>query len=99
MSHKEFWLAMLEKIMKEWTLGSHLVMKITPRVPGYIIIMDIGQKYNSQKMLGFIANDWNGSIIQVIPIYLFPLKIIMMFLFDLLFVLTCLSVISMTLMQ
>ena len=33
-SHKSFCLSTLEKLMKDWPAGSHLVMKITPRVSG-----------------------------------------------------------------
>ena len=33
-SHKGFSLATLEKLMKEWPVGSHIVMKTPPRVSG-----------------------------------------------------------------
>ena len=38
---KGFFLATLEKLMREWPGGSHIVMKIIPRVPGDIPLMDI----------------------------------------------------------
>ena len=41
--------------MKDWPVGSYFVMKITPRVPGGIPLIAIGYKYNSRKVLGFIA--------------------------------------------
>ena len=42
--HKGFCLATLENFMKDWPGGSYLVMKITPRIPGGIPLMDIGYK-------------------------------------------------------
>ena len=36
MSHKGFCLATLEKFTRYWPLGSYLVMKITPKIPGGI---------------------------------------------------------------
>ena len=46
--------------MKDWPVGSYLVMKITPRVPDGIPIKEIGYWYNSRKVLGFIATDGAG---------------------------------------
>ena len=60
-SHKGFCLATLEKLMKDWPRGSYLVMKNTPRFPGEITIIDIGYKYNSRKVLGFIATEGDVS--------------------------------------
>ena len=54
-SHKGFFLAKLEKLMKEWPVGSHLFMKSMPRVHGDRPLMVIGYKYRSQKVLGFIS--------------------------------------------
>ena len=56
-SHKVFCLGTLEKLMKDWQRGSYLVMNNTPRFPGEIPILDIGYKYNSRKVLGFIATE------------------------------------------
>ena len=42
--HKGFCLATLERLIKEWPGGSYLVMKINPRVPGDIPLMNIGYK-------------------------------------------------------
>ena len=61
MSHKGFCLATFENLMKDWPGGSYLVMKITPRVPGSIPLLAIGYKYNSRKVLGFIATEGAGS--------------------------------------
>ena len=41
-SHKGFCLATLEKLMKYWSGGSYIVMKITPKVPGGRPLLDIG---------------------------------------------------------
>ena len=40
-SHKVFFLAKLEKSMKQWTGGSYLVTKSTPIFPGDIPLMGI----------------------------------------------------------
>ena len=45
-SHKGFCLATLEKLMKDWPIGSYLVMKSTPRVTGGKPLLAIG--YNLQ---------------------------------------------------
>ena len=55
-SHKGSCLDTLEMLMKDWLGGSYLVLKITPRVPGDRPLMYIGYKYNSKKVLVFIAN-------------------------------------------
>ena len=58
---KGFCLSMLENLMKDWLGGSYLVMNSTPRVPGGILLLDIGCKCNSRKVLGFIATQ--GAVI------------------------------------
>ena len=60
-SHNGFYLATLEKLMKDWPGGSYLVMEITPRVPVGRPILNIGYKYNSRKVLGFISAEGAGS--------------------------------------
>ena len=52
---------MLENLMKYWPGGSYLVMKITTIFPGEIPLLAIGYKYNSRKVLGFIATEGAGS--------------------------------------
>ena len=52
-----FCLDILENLMKYLPGGSYLVMKITPRVPGGISLLEIGYKYNYRKVLGFIATE------------------------------------------
>ena len=47
--------------MKDWPGGSYLVLKSTPRFPGESPLLDIGYKYNSNKVLGFIATEGAGS--------------------------------------
>ena len=61
MSHKGFCLATLENVMKDWLGGSYLVTKIIPRVPDRITLMTIRHKYNSRKVLVFIAAEGAGS--------------------------------------
>ena len=60
-SHKGFCLAMLEKLMKDWPGGSYLVLKSNQRFPGERSLLDIGYKYNSRKVLGFIVTEGAGS--------------------------------------
>ena len=47
--------------MKYWPGGSYLFMEINTRVPGVRPLITIVYKYNSRKVLGFIANDEAGS--------------------------------------
>ena len=47
--------------MKYWPGGSYLVMKINSRVSSGKILMDIGYKYNSRKLLGSISDEGSGS--------------------------------------
>ena len=58
--HKGFCLAKLENLMKDWPGGSYLVLNSTPRFPGEIPLLAIGYKYNSRKVLGFIATEVAG---------------------------------------
>ena len=62
-SHKGFFLAKLEKWTKKCPVGSHIVMKISPRVTGDRPIMYIGYKYIYEKVLGFISTE--GAIINL----------------------------------
>ena len=59
--HEGFRLARLEKLMKYWPDGSYLVLKSTLRFPGERTLLEIGYKYNSRKVLGFIATEGAGS--------------------------------------
>ena len=61
MIHKGFFLATLEKLMKDCPGGSYLVMKSTSIVHGGIPIMSIGYRYNYSKVIGFIATEGGGS--------------------------------------
>ena len=47
--------------MKDWLGGSYLVLKSTPRFPSEIPLLAIEYKYNSRKVLGFIATGGAGS--------------------------------------
>ena len=60
-SYKGFCLDTLEKLMKDWPGGSYLVLKSTPRFHGERPLLAIGYKYNSRKVLGFIAIEGAGS--------------------------------------
>ena len=60
-SHKGLCLATLENLMKVLPGGSYLVLKSTPRFPGERPLLAIGHKYNSRKVLGFIATEGAGS--------------------------------------
>ena len=48
--------------MKDWPVGSYLVMNITLRFPGEIPLLAIGYKYNYRKVLGFISTKGARSI-------------------------------------
>ena len=54
-SHKGYCLTTLEKLMKDWPGDSYLVMKSNPGFPVERPLLSIGYKYNSMKVLGFIA--------------------------------------------
>ena len=56
-NHKGFYLDILEKLMKDCPGGSYLVINSTLRVPGGRSLMAIGYKYNSRKVLSFIATE------------------------------------------
>ena len=59
--------------MKDWTGGSYLVMKTNTRFTGGRPLMDIVYKYNSRKVLGFIATKAAGSTKPRDPyLYRFP---------------------------
>ena len=60
-SHKGFCLATLENLMKDWPGGSYLVLKSTPIFHGEIPLLDIGYKYHSRNVLGFISTEGAGS--------------------------------------
>ena len=60
-SHKGFLISSLENCIKDLPGGSYLVMKSTPKFPGDIPLISIGDKYNSSKVLVFIATEGAGS--------------------------------------
>ena len=47
--------------MKDWPGGSYLVLRSTPRFPGESRLLAIGYKYNSRKVLRFIATEGSRS--------------------------------------
>ena len=87
-SHNDFCLATLERLVKDFLVGSYLVIYITPRVTGDRPLMAIGYKYKSGKVLGFIDTEGSGSTEPDYP-FLSRFPEIIMFLFAPLFVLTC----------
>ena len=58
--HKSFCLSKLAKLIKCWTGGSYLVMKSTPTAHVGRPLLDIGYRYNSRKVLGYIATEGAG---------------------------------------
>ena len=50
-SHRGFCSSTLEKLTRDWPGGSYLVLKSTPRFPGERLLLPIGYKYNSRKVL------------------------------------------------
>ena len=69
-------------------------MKITAIFTGDKPLIDIGNKYNSWKVLVFISTGGAGVHIKVIRIYLIYPTLILMFLFDLLYLLVYLVGVS-----
>ena len=68
-SNKGFLLDTLEKLLKQWPEGCHIVIQSTPRAPSYRSIMVIRYKYRTQKVLGFIAVEGSGSNEPGVPHY------------------------------
>ena len=60
-SCKVFFLATLEKLIKEWLGGSHLVMNSSRIVTYNRKLMPKGYKYKSQKVLFFISKEGGRS--------------------------------------
>ena len=75
--------------MEYWPGGSYLVLKSNPIVTTDRTLMDVGYKYNSRKVLGFIATEGAGST-ESVDSYLscFP-DFLLMFMFSPLFSITC----------
>ena len=59
--HKVFFLATLEKFMKDWPVGSYLVIYITTRVPSGRPRMIIGYNCSYRKVLEFVATEGGVS--------------------------------------
>ena len=96
---QRFCLATLEQLMKDYPGGSYLVLNSAPRVSVDRSLMAIGYKYNSGKVLVFIATEEDGSTEPGNP-YLscFP-DIFLMFLFAPLYILNYQGIISIPTMQ
>ena len=72
MGHKIFCLYTFKKFMKECLGGYYLVINSTTIVTCGRQLMDIGYKYNSRKVLGFIAIEGGGRTEPGDP-HLYPL--------------------------
>ena len=62
-----FYKETIEKITKDWPVGSYLLSRSKPMIPGDRPIIYISYKYNVQKFLSFIVTDNSGSINTGIP--------------------------------
>ena len=51
----------IEKLTKDLPGRSYLVLRSKPMVPGYRLLIAIGYKCNSRKVLSFIVTDNSGS--------------------------------------
>ena len=58
-----------ERLTKDWTEGSYLILRIKPMVPRARSLIDIDYNYNTRKVLSFIVTD-NRGITQSGPTYL-----------------------------
>ena len=75
--------------MKDFSGGLYLVLNSTPIFPGDIPLVEIEYKYNSRKVLGFIATE-GGGVTESDDPYLSCLpEIFLMLMFAPLFDLTC----------
>ena len=59
MSHKIFFLSRFKNLMKEWAVGSYLVMKITPRVTGYRSCWNLLESTPDRIPLDESSHKWN----------------------------------------
>ena len=57
----------IEKLTKDWSGGSYLVLRIKPMVPGGRPLIAIGYKYNARKVIFFIVTENAGSTKTGIP--------------------------------
>ena len=53
--------------MKEWPVGSNIVVKSSLVVSGDKTFMDVGYKYRYQSVVWFIAMDRDGSTEPSVP--------------------------------
>ena len=51
----------IEKLTKDWPVGSYLVLRSKPMVPRDRKLIAIGYRYNARKVLYFIVTDNAGS--------------------------------------
>ena len=57
----------IEKLTKDFTGGSYLVLSSKPMLPGGRSLIAIGYKYNAHKVLYFIVTDNTGSTQAGLP--------------------------------
>ena len=60
----------IEKLTKDFPVGSYLVLRINTMVPGGRTLIGIGYKYNTQKVLFFIVIDNTGSTHERLLIFI-----------------------------
>ena len=51
----------IDNLTYYWLRGSYLVLNSKPMVPGHRPLLAIGYKYNSYKVLYFVATEGSGS--------------------------------------
>ena len=81
MSHKGIFLATLEKLTKEWTVGSYIVAKINPRVSADRTSCPLGKITIIEKSKDLLLPRGQEVINQVIAIYISSLIIILMLIY------------------
>ena len=59
--------ATIEGLTKDWPGGSCIVLRSKPMIPGERPLLAIGYKYNSRKVLSFVATAGEGSTTLGIP--------------------------------
>ena len=62
----------IEKLTKNWTGGSYLILRSKTMVPGVRPLLAIGYKYHYWQVLSFIATEGKGStkaVIKYLPKY------------------------------
>ena len=67
---KIFCKATIEGLTKDCPVGSYIVLRRKPRVPGERPLIAIGYKYNSRKVISFVATAGAGSTMLGITLFI-----------------------------